>query len=764
MRLEYTLNEEWYFRYGGYEDGVHTGAEGSEDLQRVDLPHTFNAFDGQDGGADYYRGKALYIKKIRKPDIPDDYEIYLKLGAVNSVAHVYADGSLIAEHRGGYAAFFVNLTESFQGKREIRLAVEADNKNYSDVYPQMADFTFYGGIYREVKLIAVPAAHFAMDSCGSDGIRLSSEIDGDRVLIRCDAHIEKPQKGDMLELCLMGEEDGRAAERHFYTPASPHTTLAGMLEKPHLWQGVEDPYLYDAEVRLVRHNEIMDSISLSYGIREFTVDPEQGFFLNGKKMPLRGVAMHQDELLLGNARSRHHQDMELIRELGANTIRLAHYQHSQETYSLCDEYGFIVWAEIPFISVMNPDPASHCNAMQQMRELIGQNYNHPSIICWGISNEITIGGDREGLQERLKELNALVKELDPSRLSTMAQVSMLPIASKQNRITDLVSYNIYYGWYGGELAQNEEFVDRFHEKYPDRPLGLAEYGCEGIISWHSDEPRCKDYTEEYQALYHEHMAEVISRRDYLWATHIWNMFDFGCDGRDEGGVRGRNNKGLVTFDREIKKDSFYLYKAWWSDESFVHICGKRFSRREKPAIDIKVYSNQKEVTLSVNGKEFAVLKGERVFIFQNVPLTEKYNFIRAAAGEYSDAAVFEKTAAAETAYIAPEEEDSDGGSGAANWFNVIDDTSEAPPLTFHDGYFSIRDTIADILADDAAADTLVAALNRFGAMKARKSMLGIMSGLTVSEMGGMFSQDEEAVSRLLAFTNVKLQELRKKDR
>jgi len=376
-------------------------------------------------------------------------------------------------------------------------------------------------------------------------------------------------------------------------PANNITKLSLKIDNVHLWNGLEDPFLYCLNVKLVRHNEVLDNVELNHGIREYYVDPDKGFFLNGKSLPLRGVSRHQDRLGKGNALDDmdHFDDLDLILNIGANSVRLAHYQQDDYFYELCDRYGLIVWAEIPFISRMNKDAKAHENAMEQMKELIYQNYNHSSICFWGISNEITIAGDIPGLTDNLRELDELVKSIDKTRLTTMAQVSMLPMDSDHNQITDILAYNLYFGWYGGKYTDNEVWFDKFRAMHPNRAVGLSEYGCEGIISWHSNTPECKDYTEEYQAEYHEHMAKLLAERPEIWGSYVWNMFDFGCDARDEGGVKGRNNKGMVTFDRKIKKDAFYLYKAYWSDDYFAHITGKRYALRHQNVIDIKVYSN-----------------------------------------------------------------------------------------------------------------------------------------------------------------------------
>jgi beta-galactosidase len=585
---------------------------------------------------------------------------------------------------------------------------------------------------------------------------VSSEIIKDDAVLTMNAVIENPVDGQFVEFYVRDVNGTIVASTS--CPVEEEVETKVLIQNVHLWQGVKDPYLYTVNAILVIHNEVFDEVSTKFGVREFHVDPQQGFFLNGVLTPLRGVSRHQDRLGIGNAltKEQHYDDMKLIREVGANTVRLAHYQHDRYFYDACDEAGVVVWAEIPFISVMSANPAAHDNCISQMKELIIQNYNHPSICFWGIANEITIGGERPGLLENLKDLDRLVHELDKTRLSTIAQVSMVPMESPMNHITDVVSYNHYFGWYGGTMEQNEVWVDAFHAMHPDRALGISEYGAEGIITYHSDEPKVKDYSEDYQALYHEHMAQIIADRPWLWATHVWNMFDFGCDARDEGGVKGRNNKGLVTLDRIIKKDSFYVYKAFWSEESFVHISGRRYAMRMDETTTIKVYSNLPEVSLYVNGELFETKEGSRIFIFENVPLVDGYTLISAKALESSDSITLQKTEAQNPEYICPQDEED--GDGAPNWFTTVD-FNDVKPLEFREGYFSIKDTMGEILENEEAGTILAQAISAITGIKLKKSMLGMMKDMTLEGMTGLMSgmavgQSDKAGDMLLILNDI----------
>lgn len=759
MRYTLELWDEWRFKLT---DTLPEDIPSlSDDWKNVIIPHTWNGIDGQDGGADYYRGKGIYTRQIVRPNVPQNYQIYLEFEGVNAVAEIYADNKKIGEHRGGYSTFRVDITEAISSG-QTQITVVADNSHFDDVYPQVADFTFYGGIYRNVNLIAVPETHFDLMYHGSLGLTYYTELknDGQLAQISLRSWISNPRPTDQVQFEIISQE-GESVE--VYTLSDREVATQTTLYRPHLWQGVDDPYLYTLTARLWRGNECLDEVTTHMGIREFYVDPEEGFFLNGKKMSLRGVAKHQDRLLIGNA-VRYldmHEDFDMIYDMGANTVRLAHYQHSQDVYDICDQFGFIVWAEIPFISIFNQDPAAKENTLSQMTELMYQSYNHPSICFWGIGNELLIGEDSPELVNNLKDLEKLVKSIDPKRLTTIAQVGATPIDSEHNQITDLVSYNHYFGWYNGELSDNEKWLDDFHAKYPDIPIGISEYGAEGIINWHSDDPQMGDYTEEYQALYHEHMARILSERDYVWASHVWNMFDFGADNRDEGGVKGRNNKGLVTFDRRIKKDAYYVYKAYWSNDPFVHITGRRYGKRPYKQMDIKVYSNLDAVTLYVDGQEYDTLHGEKIFIFKDVPLNEKHTAITAiGCGPFDpmDTVNFERIQEATDAYCAPKE--TADTHHVANWFDELSQFEDNETMTFNQGYFSVKDKVKDIFANDQAKQIFMDTFAAISGMNVKPTTFAMMNEMPLSSMKGTLFKGDKG-QKAYAFLNAQLQKIEK---
>lgn len=666
MRNIEIINKQWFFKKG---EGTVPSIIPT-DWEAVDLPYTWNGKDGQDGGNDYYRGKGCFVKELVKSDFPEGEEHYIQLDGVNSSAEVYFNGKKIASHDGGYSTFRARLEDV--GDSNI-LAVIADNSPNDYVYPQVADFTFYGGIYRDVKIIGVAKSHFDLDYYGAPGIMVTPKINGK------DADVEVQAYADgTVEFTVTDGESIIASA----TAEGKNPTANIKIENVHLWDGVKDPFLYTLTASLIVDGEAVDEISTRFGCRSFKVDPQKGFILNGREYPLRGVSRHQDRPDIGNALlpEHHREDIELICEMGANTIRLAHYQHSQVFYDLCDEKGLVIWAEIPYISKHMPDGRE--NTKTQMTELVCQNYNHPCIVTWGLSNEITMNGDSDPtLIENHKMLNDLVHSLDKTRPTTMAVLTMCSPDKELVHISDILSYNHYFGWYGGKVDMYGPWFDDFHKKYPDKAIGISEYGCEAL-NWHSSNPEQGDYTEEYQAYYHEELIKQIADRPYLWATHVWNMFDFAADARAEGGESGMNHKGLVTFDRKYKKDSFYAYQAWLSDKPMVHLCGKRYVDRVEDVTKVTVYSNQEQVELFANGESLGVQKkGKYPFFYYEVP-NKGETKITVKAGDLTDESVIKKVDKVNEDYIMKEE------GTVINWFEI--DT----PV----GYFSVNDTIGAILS------------------------------------------------------------------
>ena len=634
----------------------------------VRLPHTWNAQDGQDGGNDYWRGTAVYEKEFFRPDWFG--EIVLEFAGAAMSADVFVNGAQLAHHDGGYSTFRVNITDALvPGNNKVTVSV--DNSENDRVYPQKADFTFYGGLYRDVQLLLLPPEHFEVCKDGTPGIKVTPVVKGSAAEVT----VETWQNGEGTVSFRFGDEVYTAESRN------GHASVTFPIENVHLWDGVNDPYLYSIEAQFGE-----DVIAARFGCRSFSFDPEKGFLLNGHSYPLRGVSRHQDFLGVGNAITLQEQtlDMELIREIGANTIRLAHYQHAQEFYDLCDEYGIIVWAEIPYITEHMPNGRQ--NTLDQMRELITQCYNHPSIVCWGLSNEVAVHGITEDLMQNHILLNDLCHEMDKTRPTTMAHPFMLEHESPLIQISDIGSYNLYFGWYMGTLEQNDSFFDEYHEKYPKRIMGFSEYGADANVRFQTAHPEQGDYSEQYQCLYHESLLGTIRRHPWMWATHLWNMFDFAADGRDEGGAHGLNQKGLVTFDRKIKKDAFYLYKATWNkEEPFVHICGRRYIDRTEQETEVRVYSNQHQVTLMVDGQKVDELEGETVFVFK-LPISGRHT-VKAVTDSCQDEITVCKVDRPNKAYCL-------GKTGSvSNWFDEAE---------FKSDHYSIRDSFGVLMAHPQA--------------------------------------------------------------
>ncbi len=651
----------------------------------VALPHTWNALDGQDGGNDYWRGVGIY--ELDLPDPAPGTRQYIEFQGANHVATVYCNGRELGIHKGGFSTFRYELTGAMKKEGNV-LSVVVTNAD-SEVYPQKADFTFYGGLYRDVNFIEVKKAHFDLLKDGTSGVFVTPMHTGNTRIdlfttdaVGCTVQVE------------LKDAQGKVVARK-KAPAEAHTIVKVGVRNPHLWDGMADPYCYTCTATLLKGETVLDTVTETYGYRSFSVSPQTGFWLNGKNVPLHGVSRHQDKLDKGWAISKedHKIDLELIKEVGANTIRLAHYQHDQYFYDLCDHAGFALWAEIPFISQFMAGKGAYDNTVSQMTELIAQNYNHPSIFFWGISNEILIGGDREDLTQNLRDLHALAKKMDPSRMTTMAQVSITPTDSEHVYITDVQSYNNYYGWYSGDVAENGPWMDAFHAQNPDVCLGISEYGAENILKWHSTTPVNHDYTEEYASYYHHEMLKAFATRPYLWSTHVWNMFDFAADARDEGGVVGRNNKGLVTYDRLTRKDAFFIYKAYWTTDPMVHVCGERFVDRGPEQRTVTVYTNCDAVTLVVNGKDVETRQAvDHAAVFENVALVDGGNTVTAYCGETKGNTItLNAVAEPNPAYVLPKPE-----KEAGNWFQMPelpDDTT----IEEVDGCFSVYDVVKEIL-------------------------------------------------------------------
>lgn len=755
MATKKNINALWNFSKDEVKPTAGASVLSYGNWEIVNLPHTWNGTDGQDGGNDYYRGTCYYAKRFTRDELGSEANVYVEFEGANSSATLFVNGNEAGHHDGGYSTWRVNITDFLADENELVVAV--DNAANDHVYPQMADFTFYGGLYRDVNVISVADAHFDLDYYGGPAIMVTPNVKGDKADVDVEVFVTDALDGDTLEYQIF-DGDMQLASK---TVKASETKQTFTIENVHLWNGRKDPHLYTACVTLKRGDEALDERCSRFGCRTYEIDPQKGFILNGERYPLHGVSRHQDRPVIGNAltEKEHREDIDIIMEMGANTIRLAHYQHDQFFYDLCDEKGLVIWAEIPYISCHLPNGRE--NTISQMTELITQNYNHPSIVVWGLSNEITMrGAEDPDLIDNHKVLNELCHKMDPSRLTTVAVVSMCSIDAKYLQIPDVISYNHYYGWYGGDTSMNGAFFDKFHKKYPNIPVGMSEYGCEAL-NWHTSNPEQGDYTEEYQAYYHEELIKQLFTRDFIWATHVWNMYDFAADARAEGGENGMNHKGLVTFDRKYKKDSFFAYKAWLSDEPFVHICGKRYVDRVEDTTKVTVYSNQPEVELFVNGKSLGKQTSDVHFFYFDVPNAGESELL-AIAGDCRDTSKLRKVDEFNEAYRLKEEGE------VINWFEI-----EQP-----EGYFNINDKIGDISATIKGklflGELMLKLFKSTGGKKGEKGaggfqmnedMMAMMNGFTVKRilsMLGTAGSDAKLTKEDLLEINAKLNKIKKK--
>ena len=721
MRNIINFNAKWAFTK--MVDAVPSAIDNRWDF--VNLPHSWNALDGQDGGGDYWRGTAYYAKSFDKIDLPKADLYYLEIRGANSSADVYLNGQHVAHHDGGYSTWRVNMTPAM-AERENLLVIAVDNAANEKVYPQVADFTFYGGLYRDVNIVCVAESHFELDHYGTPGLKITPAIDGTTAHVEVETWVCGRKEGQILRYTLYDAQENAIA-----TVDSTDTKVTLDIENVHLWHGRKDPYLYCCEVELIEGETVVDNVCNRFGCRTFKIDPDNGFILNGEEYPLRGVSRHQDRWGIGNALlpEHHAEDIDLIMEVGATTIRLAHYQHDQYFYDLCDEKGLVIWAEIPYIS--KHMPGGRENTVSQMKELIVQNYNHPCIVVWGLSNEIGIGGEADDMMDNHRLLNDMVHEMDKTRLTTIAAVSMCKMDDPYLQIPDVVSYNHYFGWYGGETSMNGPWFDKFHAMHPTIPIGCSEYGCEAL-NWHTSNPVQGDYTEEYQAYYHEELIRQFFSRKYLWATHVWNMFDFGADARNEGGENGQNHKGLITMDRKYKKDSFYAYKAWLrspEEAPFVHLCGKRYIDRVEDVTKVTVYSNLPEVELFAGGQSLGKKAAADHFFYFDVPNVGQTKLV-AVAGDYRDESMIRKVEVFNEDYRLREK------GAILNWFDI----------TEVEGHLSINDKMSDIMATLQGKMLLGGLLLKFmpkkgdkmmGGFEMNEGMMQMMGGFTFLRLAGM---------------------------
>lgn len=618
----------------------------------VNIPHTWNAIDGADGPPAYYRGPGWYRRHLSGPAVGLDQPgttLVLRFNAACSVADVFVNGKPAGEHKGAFAAFNLNVTNLINRTGDNVIAVRVDNAKRPDVPPLAGDFTMYGGLYRSVSLMVLNDVSINPFDDGSPGvfIRQSHVSDASAtVSVTTELRNADSQPKPVSVRVDVIDANGQVvttATSPITIPASGTTSVVNplSLDHPHLWNGVKGPYLYHARITVLDGGKQVDAITQPLGLRTFHVDPNKGLFLNGKHYALHGVNRHQDWKGNGWAISPAEQteDFNLIMEMGCTGIRLSHYQHAQIFYNLCDKGGLVVWAESCMVNKVTDSPAFDATAEQQLRELIKQNYNHPSIIFWSLYNELGAkhGSDQDKHQLVLvQKLNDIAHHLDPDRITTAA--SNHPDRRELDKITDVIAFNNYDGWYSGSPTKWPKTLDKEHAEYPNDAIGISEYGAGASIHQHEANPTKpktsgKWHPEEWQCIVHEHAWAAMEKRPYLWGTFLWTMFDFGSDSRHEGDHMGINDKGLVTYDRKVKKDAFFFYKANWTTDPFVHINDRRFTPRREANLPVKIYANTDSVTLKLNGNTIGTIEGksvhDHIFIFKNVKMHDGSNTLAA---------------------------------------------------------------------------------------------------------------------------------------
>lgn len=641
QRENILINQDWNFRFSHQVD--------KNSSRRVDLPHTWNAQDALSGKPDYKRGIGNYDKKLFIRSEWKGKRLFLRFEGANCVSNVFINGKQIGEHRGGYGAFIFEITDKVNYGKDNTVLVRVNNGEQLDVMPLVGDFNFYGGIYRDVHLLVTEDICISPLDYASPGVYLVQQ------------QVDKKQAGILARINLSnGTEHSRQAtlklqvkegDKVVYqadknVTVAPHTKVQSeemsfTLPNPHLWNGTEDPFMYQTVITLMKDGKEIDKVEQPLGLRYYTTDANQGFFLNGKHLPLHGVCRHQEWAEVGNALHpmHHEEDTRLMLEMGVNAIRLAHYPQAAYMYDLMDRNGIVTWAEIPFVGPGGyadkgfvDQPSFRENGKEQLKEMVRQHFNHPSICFWGLFNELKENGDNP--LEYIKELNVLAHQEDPTRPTTSASNQGGAI----NFITDNIAWNRYDGWYGATPATLASWLDKTHQSHPQIKIAISEYGAGASIYHQQDSlvqtsPGSWWHPENWQTEYHIQNWKIISERPYVWGSFVWNMFDFGAAHRTEGDRPGINDKGLVTHNRKVKKDAFYFYKANWNSEPMVYIAGRRSVNRVKPVTEVQVFSNCAEVTLKVNNQLAGKMQpdGVKVCVFKDIRLNKGKNMIEVSA-------------------------------------------------------------------------------------------------------------------------------------
>ncbi len=700
MEKKMLLKKDWRFRK---ENG---------EWETVTIPHTWNGQDGQDGTG-MWRGKGIYEREISFSEEEWKKSLYLEIGAASLVSSVYINQHQVYTNTCPYAMYRVPINEYIKNGKNI-ISIEVDNSHNEEVYPHMADFSFYGGLYRNVSIIAAEKIHFDYLDGSRDGIYLSAEqLEKNRWNLNIKGSvINEDIECKAIVKCKLLNENDIVCQKEIEVSVKGHAdfSMDVSVTNPHLWNGVKDPYLYQVVVTMEADGKVMDERKIPFGFRSIQITADKGLFLNGEHIKIRGVARHQDFGNLGCAitEKEMNKDMELIQELGANSVRLSHYQHDDYFYRLCDEKGILAWAEVPFISTPPTSKEAFANIREQMERLVKQCYNHCSIYCWGVQNELSVTGENEALYDYVREMEQYVKKLDSTRYTAEANIYSVENTSMLNQLTDIVGYNLYYGWYYKTIPDLQVRLDAFHEECPNMPLLVTEYGVDTNPMYHSYHPQVKDYSEEYQLEFCKNAIQAFEEREFVTGSYVWNMADFGSENRDEGGRKGQNMKGLVTMDRRLKKDAFYLYKAYWSKSPFVKLSGSRFVNRHKEENNLTVLSNLSELQLFVNDVLIETRDTAEPVTQFRIRLSKigkneiKVKGFDENGKSYEDCMVLNRVTEEDKSYIA---EKKDNRAVVTNWFEKFD-LSDTTEVIIDENAYSTRNTIGELLANEETKSIL----------------------------------------------------------
>jgi beta-galactosidase len=642
-RIDTLIDTGWKFFKGdvsgaqasSFDDGAWSG---------VNLPHTWNNIDGENGGT-YYRGISWYRLHYMVPASAAGRKLYLQFDGASLVADVYVNGTYLGEHQGGFASFRFDATAALTVGATNVIAVKVNNASSTNIPPYNGDFTVFGGLYRDAHLVITDNVHMRMGDYGSSGLfvrQTNVSAASASLTITAEAWNDNGTAQNVTLTTMVVDATSTVVKTLSSTQsiaANAGSTFVQntTLLNPHLWDGQADPYLYCVYAQVQVGTSVKDVVCAPLGIRSYYIDPNNGFFLNGHYLDLHGVNVHQDRIDQGWALSaaNHDQDFRLMTQMGVNLIRTSHYQHAQRLYDNADANGVIVWSEQPIINGILNTTAFTQSAEQQLTEMIRQNYNHPSIIFWSIANEV---GNDTNTNTLLQTLNDVAHTQDPDRLTTLASNSTP--GNAESKHTDTVGYNRYNGWYGGSYNDIGGILTSTHQSFPTMSFALSEFGAGASVNQHQDPPTqpvtsSNFHPEEWQALFHEAYWQALETRPYVWGKFVWVMFDLASATRNEGDHPGRNDKGMVTYDRKICKDAYYWYKANWTSAPFVYITDRRFVNRTLSTANIKIYANTGAVTLTVNGVSLgAKTSSNHIFLWPNVALSAGNNTVEATSTQY----------------------------------------------------------------------------------------------------------------------------------